>query len=165
MIAIDTNVLVYAVSEQDPHHGPSRNLIDGVAAGRVSACIFPQNLLEFYAVATNPRRVQRPLSVTEALKEMTALRSILQVVSPRESALDILEGLVATSETTQADVFDAFIAAQMQDAGIHTLCTYNTGDFETFLIELRTPEELLAYLDNSPGGAGFVQDRLRRRPR
>ena len=65
MIAVDTNILVYAVMQDDPHHMSSRRFVETVAKGLVSACVFPQNLLEFYSVVTNPRRVFSPLSVTD----------------------------------------------------------------------------------------------------
>jgi len=42
MIAIDTNILVYAVMQEDPHHRPSRNLVEAAARGLVSAGVFPQ---------------------------------------------------------------------------------------------------------------------------
>ncbi len=165
MIVVDTNVLVYAVSQQDPHHGPSRELIEKVAGGQLLASVFPQNLLEFYAVMTNPRRVRNPLSVADALKEISALRSIMQVIVPREQVLDVLPRLVLTAGTTQADVFDAFVAAQIQDAGVSVLCTYNKSDFAGFSIVLKTPDELLDDLCHHPDGTSLVQDRPRRRSR
>lgn len=71
--------------QDDPHHMVSRRLVETVAKGLVSACVFPQILLEFYSVVTNPRRVFSPLSVTDALREVSNLRNIFHLVNPQES--------------------------------------------------------------------------------
>jgi len=154
MIAVDTNILVYAVIEDDPHHAASRSFVEAVAKGLVLACVFPQNLLEFYAVVTNPRRVAQALTCAQALAEIANLRAIFRVVSPKESSLDYLPGLVTSTRTTRADIFDAFIVAQMQDAGIETICTYNARDFSGLPIHAGTPEEILIVHDRLGRGQG-----------
>lgn len=159
MIAVDTNVLVYAVTEDDPHHAASRSLVEAVAKGLVLACVFPQNLLEFYAVSTNPRQVAQALTCAQAIAEVTNLRSIFRVVIPKESSLDHLPRLIASAGTTGADIFDAFIVAQMRDAGIETLCTYNARDFSSFSVRVTTPEETLDSLGVSPDGLNMVHER------
>jgi len=116
-----------------------------------------KNLFEFYTVVTSPRRVWRPLNTRDALLETSNLRAIFNVVNPKESSLDSLFELVAAAQTTQADVFDAFIAAQMRDAAIETICTYNKQDFLRFPVEARTPEEILDSL-------GIRQDLVHDRP-
>ena len=162
MIAVDTNVLVYAIAQDDPHHAASRRLLDAVAAGLMPACVFPQNLLEFYAVATNSRRMAPPLTATQALTEIRNLRAIFPVVMPKESSLDCLLELAASAPTMAADIFDAFIAAQMVDAGINAVCTHNARDFAGFSVSAMTPEEIMDSLETSQGGSRIVQDRPRR---
>ena len=162
MIALDTNVLVYAVAEEDPHHAASRRLVEAVAAGLLPACVFPQNLLEFYAVATNPRRMACPLTAAQALTEMANLRAIFPVVMPKESALDRLTGLASSTGTAAADIFDACIAAQMLDAGIDAICTYTARDFEGFPLNVATPEEIMDALGLLPDGSSMVEDSQRR---
>jgi len=159
MIAIDTNVLVYAISAEDPHHVPSRALLEAVAEGIVPAVVFPQNLLEFYATVTNPRLVVRTLTSHEALAEISNFRAILRVICPKESSLDCLPEVVVSSCIAGSDVFDAFIAAQMQDAGIGVICTYNTRDFLPYPISAATPEEVLDSFGIRRDRAGFVHDR------
>ncbi len=146
MIAVDTNVLVYAVMQDDSHHMSSRRLVETVAKGLVSACVFPQNLLEFYSVVTNPRRVSSPLNIRAALAEVSNLRNVFRLVNPQESSLDRLIELAAESGTTQSDVFDAFIVSQMCDAEIEIICTYNGQDFSRFPVQVFTPDELLRNL-------------------
>lgn len=158
MIALDTNVLVYAVAEDDPHHVSSRRLLDAVVAGLVSACVFPQILLEFYAVATDPRRMTRPLTVAQAVMEMANLRAVLPVVMPKENSLDRVFELAASSHTRAAGIFDVFLVAQLLEDDIATICTYNTRDFAAFPVSAATPEEILSALAIPPNGCGVVQE-------
>ena len=161
MIAVDTNVLIYAVAEDDPHHTASRRLVEAVAAGLLSACVFPQNLLEFYAVTTNPRRMARPLTSAEAMNEIATLRAIFLVAMPKESSVDRLAELTASTCVTAANIFDAFIVAQMLDTGIDTVCTYNARDFERLPVRASTPEDIMGSFEGPKDGSGFVQDRPR----
>lgn len=159
MIAVDTNVLVYAVSAEDPHHAPSRALVGAVAKGVVPAALFPQNLLEFYTVVTDSKRMTRTLTPQEALSELSNLTVLFQVLYPGERSLDYLSELLGSGRIRGSSVFDAFIVAQMQDAGIGTICTYNTRDFSSYPVRSVTPEEVLEGLGVSPDGPGLVQDR------
>ena len=54
---VDTNVLVYALFPAMPDHAASRALMDRAKAADANLCIAPQNLIEFFAVVTDPRRV------------------------------------------------------------------------------------------------------------
>ncbi len=159
VIAIDTNVLVYALNEDDPHHGSSRSLIGAVASGQVPACVFPQNLLELYSVITDPRRVAHPLSPKQAMDELARLRSMVVVSSPKESSLDMLAQLVSPTGPRGSDIYDAFIVAQMKDAGIDVVCTYNLRDFEVFPVSALTPEQVMMLLGTSWVGPDAVYDR------
>ncbi|MGE5578943.1 MAG: type II toxin-antitoxin system VapC family toxin [Bacillota bacterium] len=158
-IAIDTNVLVYAINEDDPHHYTCRRFMSSIASGFIPACLLPQNLLEFYAVVTDAKRVLHPIAPLEAMAELARLRAVIPVIEPREGALDFLAALASTGGPIGADVYDAFIVAQMQDSGISTICTYNLRDFRGFPVTSTTPEEIMAALGISEGGSGIVQDR------
>ncbi|HHX27945.1 MAG TPA: PIN domain-containing protein [Firmicutes bacterium] len=162
MIVFDTNVLIYAITEGDPHHQSSRRLVNAVVEGVMPAGVFLQNLLEFFAVVTNPRRVARALTSEEALLEIANLRATFQVISPRDTSLDFLSGLVDSTGTTGPHVFDAFIAAQMKDAGIDTICTYNGQDFAPFPVRAVTPEEVLGSYGLPPSHPEIVHDRVKR---
>jgi len=161
MILLDTNILVYAVKVDDPRHVVSRALIDAVTMGWLYGCVFPQNLLEFYSVTTNPRRVAGALSSNEAFAEISNIRAAFTVVPPEESSLDLLESLISSTDVTGSDVYDVFLVAQMQDAGIDVICTYNTHDFDDLSVRAVTPEEILDDFGISRDGVGLVHDRER----
>ncbi len=67
---LDTNIVVYAADAGSPFHVPAKELRDRGFRGELPLVISPQVLLEFFAVITNPRRVQTPRSPQEATAEM-----------------------------------------------------------------------------------------------
>jgi predicted nucleic acid-binding protein len=58
---LDSNVLVYAHQSVSIHHESARILRDKGMKKEISLCICPQVLMEFFAVITNPRRVNYQL--------------------------------------------------------------------------------------------------------
>ena len=67
---VDTNILVYRADQDSTFHLPSVNLINCGLKGEVSLCLAPQNLTEFYAVMTNPKRVTNPIAPVDARVEI-----------------------------------------------------------------------------------------------
>jgi predicted nucleic acid-binding protein len=65
---LDTNVFVYAVFPAVPQYAASRALLDTAKKTGANLRVAPQNLVEFYAVVTDPRRVTQPKTTDEALK-------------------------------------------------------------------------------------------------
>lgn len=73
MIALDTNLLVYAHREDSPHHeAATRALTDAVAAAGGVAIPWPC-LHEFLAIVTHPRIYDPPTPVVTALYAVQAL--------------------------------------------------------------------------------------------
>src|SRR3989442_15293153 len=87
---LDTNVLVYAVFPAMPEHAASRALVDTAKTAGANVHIAPQNLVEFYAVVTDPRRVTQPKTSDEALQ---AIGDILAL--PGLSLLPVPTDLIA----------------------------------------------------------------------
>jgi predicted nucleic acid-binding protein len=68
-VLVDTDVLVYAVFPAMPDHAASRALLDTAKTAGANLCVTPQNLIEFFAVVTDPRRVTQPKTPDEALQD------------------------------------------------------------------------------------------------
>ena len=77
MILLDTNILVHAAGTQSLRHAKSKELRDQAVSGDFEACIAAQVLTEFYAVVTDPRRFQPPLTPNQAQRELRAYLSPL----------------------------------------------------------------------------------------
>lgn len=139
---IDTNVLVYAVFPAAAHHAPSRALLDLAKVAGAGLCVAPQNLVEFFSVVINPKRVTHPKTGDEALQAVDDLIALpgLTVLPVPVDVLSRWTGLLRHSAPSQKRAFDAFLAATMLGNGVTTICTYNTADFAHFPgVQPRTP--------------------------
>ena len=72
MIAVDTNVLVYAHREDSPFHAAAARHMTALAEGRLPWAIPWPCLHEFLAVVTHPRIYNPPTPVALALGQVDA---------------------------------------------------------------------------------------------
>jgi len=63
-----------------PHHGTSRALLDAARNRSVTLYVTSQILCEFYSIVTNPRRVPKPRSSTDAITAVSGLLAFLHVL-------------------------------------------------------------------------------------
>ena len=142
MVLLDTNVLVYALDEECPHHDRSRVVVERAANGEGGYCISSQTLSEFFAVVTNPRRVKKPRSATEAVDaiETFLARPGITVLSVQPEVTTRWLALIRQAPVTGATVFDVQLAATALEAGVSKVCTFNAADFLRIKgIEVITP--------------------------
>ena len=66
-IAVDANVLVYALFRDAPQHATSRAFLDRAQRTDLTLCLTSQTLAEFYSIVTSPKRVSAPRTPQEAL--------------------------------------------------------------------------------------------------
>jgi predicted nucleic acid-binding protein len=111
-----------------PFNINSRNLLDS----DLPLCVAPQVLAEFYAVATDRRRVTVPFTPTEAGAFITELVSRVEVLSVPASVVNRWIKLAEQHAVSGSDVFDVQLAATMLENGISRIYTYNRIDFERF---------------------------------
>jgi predicted nucleic acid-binding protein len=65
-ILLDTNILVHAYNEASTHQKTASKIIERAMDGEIEACVAEQVLFEFFAVITNPDRVESPLPLDKA---------------------------------------------------------------------------------------------------
>lgn len=106
MIAIDTNVLVYAHRADSTHHHRAASAIQSLAEGDRPWAIPWQCLYEFWAVVTHPRIYDPPSTPWQAMEQINAWRS-----SPSCRCLGEL--------STTAPAFDRLEAAQIRGPRVH----------------------------------------------
>ncbi len=139
---LDTNVLIYAEQDMSPHYEASKSLRDRALTGEVPACVSPQVLNEFFAVVTNPHRVDDPLTVQEAIDQMRKYYQAKRLVKIY-SGPTIIERELALLEShpvSGADIHDLHLVATMLENGVTRIYTFNTKDFVPFSeIEVLTP--------------------------
>jgi toxin-antitoxin system PIN domain toxin len=129
---VDTNVLVYALDADAPHHATSRALLEAGRAGHATLYVTSQIFCEFYSVVTNPRRVQKPSSPAAALAAISSLLGFLHVLPVPAHTVEELTRLLRRRPVTGGDIFDLQILATMNVNGIERIYTFNAGDFANF---------------------------------
>jgi toxin-antitoxin system PIN domain toxin len=141
MIAVDTNVLVYAHRADSEWHAPARARLEELAEGAADWAIPWPCLHEFLAVVTHPRIYQPPSTVPQALDQVSAwLESpTLVLLTESGSHLATLEKLLTEGRAVGPRVHDARIAAICLDHGIDELWSADR-DFSRFPdIHVRNP--------------------------
>lgn len=87
---LDSNILVFADNEDSPNHQKAKELREKARNGEINAYISPQIILEFFAIITNPKRVEKPLSFEDAYKEAEKylLSHNIKKIHPKETTLE-----------------------------------------------------------------------------
>jgi len=133
-IFLDTNLIVYATNKDSPYHAKASALMEAIGKGKLETCLSLQVLGEFYATATNPKKIEKALTPEEAVLVIEGLLrtdTILKLY-PKESTLRLTLDLVNHYQLKSLDFFDAQIVATMLDNGITTIYTVNEQDFAIF---------------------------------
>lgn len=133
MIAVDTNVLVYADREESPLHARALAALRRLAGGREAWAVPVFCIGEFLRVVSHDRVFDPPTPVLEA---MASLESLLaspsaRLLVPGEHYLPLLRRVLEESAVRGNLVFDAQIAAICIEHGATTLLTEDR-DFTRF---------------------------------
>ena len=133
MIAVDTNILVYAHREDSPFHGAAFERMAALAEGPVSWAIPWPCVHEFLAIVTHPRILAPPTPLSRALAQVDAWLESPTVVLLAELAAhwSVLRELVAGGRIAGAQVHDARVAALCRQHGVRELWSADR-DFSRF---------------------------------
>jgi len=144
VIAVDTNVLVYAHRSDSTWHEPAAATVRQLAESPAPWAIAWSCLHEFFSIVTHPRIYDPSTSTQGALDQMEAWLESPSLVLLHETHghFDTLQGLVHAGHITGARVHDARIAAICLTNGVRELWTADR-DFSRFP-DLRTRNPLVA---------------------
>ena len=133
MIAVDTNILLYADREETPQHRAALRAIRRLAEGHEAWAIPIQCVGEFLRVVSHDRVFQPPTPIGEALASIESLLASpsARVLVPGGRYLRILREVIERAEVRGNLVFDAQIAAVCLEHGATTLLTEDR-DFTRF---------------------------------
>jgi toxin-antitoxin system PIN domain toxin len=141
MIAVDTNILVYAHREDSPWHERAYERIAKLAEGKSPWAIPWPCIHEFLAIATHPRIYSPPSPHEAAIDQVEAwLESpSLVLLSEQEGYWRALREIMESGRITGPQVHDARIAALCRVHGIRELWTADR-DFSRFpALKVRNP--------------------------
>jgi uncharacterized protein len=113
LIAVDTNILVYAHREESPWHNVAFARVQDLAEGRGAWAIPAPCLHEWLAICTHPRVFDPPTPLALAIDAVEALLESpsLVVLSEGDGYWPILHGLVRSANVAGPRIHDARIAA------------------------------------------------------
>lgn len=133
MIAVDTNLLVYAHREDSPWHEAASARITELAEGRAPWAIPWPCLHEFLAIVTHPRIYAPPSPLPAALDQVDAWLEAPGLVSLSESEgyWQELRPALQAGRVAGAQVHDARVAALCRLHGVRELWTADR-DFGRF---------------------------------
>jgi hypothetical protein len=96
-------------------------------------CVVPQNLIEFWAVATRPLSNNGlELTIDQAQKEIAKLKTVLKLLPDSPNIFNEWENLVIQHSVIGKPTHDARLVAAMNVHKLTHLLTFNIGDFKRF---------------------------------
>ena len=133
MIAVDTNLLVYAHRRDSAFHLAAAAAVRELAQSAAPWALPWPCLHEFYSITTHPRMYDPPSTADEAIGQIAAWLESPSVVPLSEgtSYWSVLSSLLSSAKVTGTLVHDARIAALCLSQGIRELWSADR-DFTRF---------------------------------
>ena len=141
MIAVDTNILVYAHRGDSPFHERARSALESLANGTREWAVPWPCAHEFLAIVTHPRIYRTATPTATALAQLRALHALpnLVFIAEIDEHLQHLEPLTLDARVQGAAVHDARIAAICLSHGVAELWSADR-DFARFpALKVRNP--------------------------
>lgn len=144
MIAVDTNILVYAHRQDSDFHAGAARVIRTLAQGRSGWAIPWPCVHEFYAIATHPKIYDPPSTIAQATGQVDAWLAspTVAVLSEADSHWNSLKDLLVAGRVVGPMVHDARIAALCATQGVRELWSADR-DFSRFASTVRVHNPLL----------------------
>ena len=133
MIAVDTNILVYAHREDSPWHDSAYSNITEIAEGRSAWSIPWPCIHEFLSIVTHPKIFSPPTPLTAAIDQVEAWVEApnLILLAETEGYWTELHKIIEAGRVSGGQIHDARIAALCRLHGIKELWSADR-DFTRF---------------------------------
>jgi predicted nucleic acid-binding protein len=133
-ILLDTNVLVHAYNKASPHQKKASSIIRKAVQGEIEAYLAPQILYEFFAIVTNPRRVEQPMPLDEATDLCADLWECREIekVNPTTLVPKEVFKLAKELKLSKGRVFDCVLAVTAKENKLEVVYTENVDDFKNY---------------------------------
>src|SRR5262245_1532490 len=145
MILLDTNLLTRMTRSHHPQAGVARAAIQTLLGRGERLIVVPQNLYEFWAVATrapgSPPAGRNGLGMTAAQAGhwLRFFRRRFTLLPDREELIGLWQDLVERHVVTGFRAHDVRLVAAMQSYGINRLLTFNAADFRGLAVVILDP--------------------------
>ncbi len=141
MIAVDTNILVYAHRADSKFHLQAEECVATLAEGTAPWAIAWPSIHEFFAIVTHPRIYAPPTPAARALDQIAAWieSPTLVLLSEERGYFDTFKEIVQKGKVTGPRVHDARIAALCKSHGVTELYSADR-DFNRFpMLRVKNP--------------------------
>jgi predicted nucleic acid-binding protein len=145
MILLDTNLLTRLTRRNDPQAGVARAAIQKLRTQNEQLIIVPQNLYEFWTVATRrpgpPPVGQNGLGMTsaQAAQWLRFFQRRFTLLPDRPDLVTIWQALVESHGITGFRAHDARLVAAMQCYGYARVLTFNAVHFRDMPVTILEP--------------------------
>jgi len=142
---LDTNILTRLAQPDHAQHLAARDAVRLLLERGEDLAIVPQNLYEFWVVATRPADANGlGMTVQQAQSELSQIKRVFRLSLDQRGILPRWEQLVVDHAVQGKTAHDARLVAAMARHDTTQLLTFNAGDFARFPhITVLTPESVL----------------------
>jgi predicted nucleic acid-binding protein len=133
-ILLDTNILVHAYNKSSPNQKQASKIMRQALKGEIDVCLASQVICEFFAVITNPKKVECPMDLDEAADlclDIWECREIEKVTPTSLTPIEVFK-LVKELKLAKGRIFDCIIAVTSRENRIDAIYTENVSDFENY---------------------------------
>jgi predicted nucleic acid-binding protein len=131
--AVDTNVLLRSIDDASVTQLVAQHGLLALRNNGETLFIFPQNLIEFWAVATRPTANNGlGWSIDRTAEELASLKHLFTVLADADAIFSEWEKLVVRHRVAGKQAHDARLVAAMLVHGVTHLVTVNAADFERY---------------------------------
>jgi predicted nucleic acid-binding protein len=140
---VDTNLLLRSAEPAHPMCAMALNALAVLRARGARLCVVPQNLIEFWSVATRPvERNGLGMTAAQALTELARLETLFIVLPDTPAIYEEWRLLVVAHGVTGVNVHDTRLVAAMRVHGVTDLLTFDQDHFNRYagitVIDLHT---------------------------
>ncbi len=129
----DSNILSRLSQPQNPHYAIARRAVITIRRQGEEICLVPQNIIEFWAVATRPITSNGlGLTIAETQYEVRKFKRLFTIHSDEPEIFAEWENLVLKYNVSGKNVHDTRLVAAMLTHNITHLLTFNVKDFKRF---------------------------------
>ncbi|SPE25669.1 putative nucleic acid-binding protein [Candidatus Sulfopaludibacter sp. SbA3] len=133
LILADTNVLLRSLYPDHPHYSAAENSLTTLRLLGDALCVAPQNLIEFWAVATRSRDDNGlGMTASRAASELANLRRFFLLLPSGPAVVEMWQELVTSLAISGKQTHDAHLVALMHVHSVSNILTFNTGHFKRF---------------------------------
>ena len=134
-IGLDTTFLVQIEIRESSSHAAAQEMLESQLLRRPGVCaLTPQVLTEFVHVVSDPKRFERPLSVSQAIATAGLWWNAAEVrqVYPTDETVRLFLAWMQDLKLGRKRLLDTMLAATYFSHGIRSVVSSNARDYRVF---------------------------------